>query len=666
MNWGKFLIVFSCISSAWADKLEIANPELLTSFTSAGRNLLEKNYFFVASSDFDQIYDVYTTAKKTDTPILVTPDCILHTFHILVDYALRTTELEYFSKDLAALTRGLLDYELTAVNKPAPAGVTTALKNNVAFLAVGASLIDPDFKPPTAVKNLVAEELAKIEAHSGFDSSAIFNYKEDYSQYIPRGHYTRNEEFKRYFKAMMWFGRMGFYLQPGRQTGDIELGRRLTRQAILICDVLQNAVIGNKKAMALWERIYKPTVFFVGKTDDLNIYDYLPLIDSVFSREDIYQAIGNQDKLDRFIDKALALRPPRIVSTLVLDTLNPALVTKGLKFMGQRFIPDSYIFQQLVYDKVGTRSNPRLFPKGLDVMAVLGSARAFEILDRVDNETQFARYREQMTKLKDEFSKLTDKDYAENLYWGWLYTLKLLLKNPLGITIPRFMMTTAWPDKCLVSGLGSWAELRHDTILYAKQSYTLQVTGMPPRPRSLVGYVEPYPLVYSAIGDLVKRLTAVLSRFAILNPEVKDKLEALASLCASLTAISEKELNGVPLPEDALWLIRGIGDDLKGMTTFSQKFGEEFQSETDKKMAVIADVHTDPNTRQVLEAGVGNPSILYAVIPFDGKNYIAQGGVFSYYEFTHNMNERLTDEDWQALKPKPEEPGWVKSFAVKK
>ena len=35
---------------------------------------------------------------------------------------------------------------------------------------------------------------------------------------------------------------------------------------------------------------------------------------------------------------------------------------------------------------------------------------------------------------------------------------------------PSFMRNEAWTDKSLNTSLGSWAELRHDTILYAKQS----------------------------------------------------------------------------------------------------------------------------------------------------------------------------------------------------
>ena len=86
----------------------------------------------------------------------------------------------------------------------------------------------------------------------------------------------------------------------------------------------------------------------------------------------------------------------------------------------------------------------------------------------------------------------------------------------------------------------------------------------------------------------------------------------------------------------------------------------------DKRMALVADVHTDPNSGSVLEEAVGNPCKVYAVIPFYGKQYLAVGACFSYYEFTKPMNQRMTDEEWQALSPRPPMPVWTKSFIVTK
>ena len=91
----------------------------------------------------------------------------------------------------------------------------------------------------------------------------------------------------------------------------------------------------------------------------------------------------------------------------------------GMRFMGQRFVPDSYVMSQLVSpaagDYIGSRQ-PRPFtwvlvplgevrgyPRGLDVMSLLGSTRAMEILTE-EGDTEYSHYREQYRNLEKEFS----------------------------------------------------------------------------------------------------------------------------------------------------------------------------------------------------------------------------------------------------------------------
>jgi hypothetical protein len=84
-------------------------------------------------------------------------------------------------------------------------------------------------------------------------------------------------------------------------------------------------------------------------------------------------------------------------------------------------------------------------------------------------------------------------------------------------------------------------------------------------------------------------------------------------------------------------------------------------------MAVIADVHTGPigDRLYALQEGVGHAHELYVVYPVEGKLQIGRGAVFSYHEFTVPIEERMTDEDWQAklASPQPPQPPkWTASF----
>jgi hypothetical protein len=177
-----------------------------------------------------------------------------------------------------------------------------------------------------------------------------------------------------------------------------------------------------------------------------------------------------------------------------------------------------------------------------------------------------------------------------------------------------------------------------------------------------LGYVEPQPEVFARLAALTRQMRVGLDSRGLLNEEYRDKLQRMESLLISLKTMAEKELRGEALTEEEYDAIRNIGGILEGLVTFSPQVKEQIESETDERMAIVADVHTDVNSGQVLEEGVGNAFLIYAIVPIEGQTAVAQGGVFSYYEFTHPMSDRLTDEAWQAMSPKPDQPVWTESF----
>ncbi len=616
-------------------------PENLKKFslTSAQQKALETNGFVVVLGHYNQFSHVYSDCKEDNIPVFVTTDCVLHAYHILYDYTLRILESEHFSKDCLVLTEKMVDVSMDYSKKT---GDQAALKN-VAYFCVAGKLLDETFAVPSEVQDLVEEELALIEKHEGLSESPIFGYEEDYSQYVPRGHYTRSETLKKYFRAMMWYGRIMFRLKSEEET----------LQALYIVKAIKDT-----GTLELWDRIYEPTVFFVGKTDDLSISEYDALAREVFGEHFALSDLQDEEKLSQFIEKAWELQDPRINSAWVNLTEEVEEVTKGFRFMGQRFIPDSYMFQQLVYKKVGTLSNPRLFPKGLDIMAVLGSDRA---LNHLESEKQYLNYTEQMESLRKEFSSLDQSVWTQNLYWTWLYCLLPLLDEK-GSQYPLFMHSDAWTDKELFTALGSWTELRHDTILYAKQSYPAPAAAPWeefPVPELTKGYVEPNPDVYARLASLARMMREVLEQRDLLLTEYSRKLETLEELLLILETISEKELSGEKLTEEEYQIIWNIGGTLSSLTTFKTAV----ELETDKNVAIVADVHTDPNTGMVLEEGVGHVFVILVVVEVEEKVTVTKGGVFSYYEFLQPVSQRLTDEEWQAME-KPPLPEWTNSFLI--
>lgn len=667
--------------------LNISNILNYTSgFSEADLVNLRDNYFFIRPTAYKELYDIYKDCKENEIPIFVTTDAMLHTFHIIYDYALRALEVQKFAADLDNLNKALLDAMKTLYQETDSDSLKAIVRKSVAYCAVATLLKDSTATIPEFVTEIVDSELVLIRAHEGFAKSPIFSnksvgYIEDYSQYIPRGHYTRNFTLSSYFKSMMWYGRMTFRLEPDTNAAGVQKGREETLQAILIAKTLRELIVNGEPALDVWERIYDPTVFFVGKTDDLNIYDYLALFDEVYGAEWVVPPtvsdIADLTLLDSFIVKAKELRDPLINSNWVTDQEDFEDVTKGFRLMGQRFIPDSYMFQQLVYDKVKfyqssdepftlvhSLAGPiRGFPRGLDVMAVLGSRQAEEII-RAEGDADYHLYDEQLAALKQEFAALDGAVWVQNLYWNWLYCLMPLLEAK-GEGYPAFMQKAAWTLKQLYAALASWAELRHDTILYAKQSYTSFAIGIPDPPSRTYGYVEPNLHLYARLASLANLMRSGLNNKGLLLEEFNSKLVNFESLLLGLKNIAGKELTQQALLAEEIDLIWTIGERLENLITFSDNLAGSICDETDEGMAVVADVHTDSNTETVLEEGVGYPFEIYVAVKVQDKIVLTRGAGFSYYEFKHPMADRLTDEAWQAMlvsDTPPEIPSWTSSF----
>jgi hypothetical protein len=654
----------------------VLNRELAAELSPEQLAAVKRNGFVIVRRPAAHIYDAYSYAHSVGAPVFVTTDALLHTYHALHDYTLRQVEYEHLVQDLRSLLGAMASATEIQVQRAAKvAPVREAATRNLAFITVARKLLDPGVAVPSAVRDLVDAELQLIQAHSGFAPSPIFEYEEDYSQYVPRGHYTRNETFGRYFRAMMWLGRIMFRLRPGEQPELVAMGRRETRQALLLVMAVQNAKAGEEGAVAVWERIYEPATFFVGKADDLSIYEYSAAALKTFGGSMDLAVLADDQHVDAFIQAASAERKPKIVSSRVFGG-EAAAVTQGFRFMGQRFVPDSYVLQQLVYDKVkGYRGQGkpftmepsgagsiRAFPRGLDLAAVLGSERAVDILT-AEGDTDYEGYEDQLAKLHKEFFELPAEQWTENLYWHWLHTLRAML-GPKGEGYPTFMRNQAWVDKALNTFLGSWTELRHDTILYAKQGITVG-RGEAPRPEGaeFPGYVEPEVEAWSRLLHLVRQTHTGLKDRGLLSEEFDQKFSTMAELVQMLRGISVKELTNQPLNETEAQKIKHIGSLLEAITTFRLETQEEIASDADKRMGIVADVHTDVNSGRVLEEGIGDPFTIYVVVPGEGNTHLTMGAVFAHYEFKQPMAERLTDEAWQAMTKPPLAP-WVGALVV--
>ena len=254
---------------------------------------------------------------------------------------------------------------------------------------------------------------------------------------------------------------------------------------------------------------------------------------------------------------------------------------------------DASVFQRLIYREVkeNSQGQRRMLPRGLDIPAAMGSAEAYSILDSM-GETAYQDYPENMGKIKSHIANLSKETWTQNLYWSWLYTLQPLVREkPEGY--PSFMRNAAWARKDLNTYLGSWTELKHDTILYAKPVYAEAGGG-----GEMIddrGYVEPNPELYGRLASLVKMTRDGLQTRELLNERDLESLNRMEQLILDLKTISEKELTNTPLTDEEYDLIRSYGGQLEHFWLEALRDGALTRSAIyDRPAALVADVTTIP------------------------------------------------------------------------
>ncbi len=638
-------------------------------FNAAAQQRLADNGFVVIPGRGVEYFLLYEFNRYDNVPNFITTDAMLHNYHLYFQHLLKTVERNKLIPELKALNAGMMEISLEQYRQVQGSEWENAVLRNLAFFTVGSSLLGAKTAIPAEVKSVVEAELKLINAHQtttvsplmsmGAQPDELESLKEDYTQYIPRGHYSSSNELKSYFKAMMWYGRMTFRAKDEDET----------RSAALMTLALHEG-----KVQTPWASIYDTTEFFAGRSDDPGFEEYAQAMHQVYGEKISLKDISQDDtKWPTFLTEVRKIKGPAINSIPIFDAnIQPdrAREISGFRFMGQRYTVDADIFQRLIYREVG--ENPagerRLLPKGLDIPAALGSAEAGQILKDM-GEYQYQGYPENMDKMQQYLADLEEASWHQNLYWNWMHTIRPLTRQvPEGY--PTFMLNQAWAHKDLNSFLGSWTELKHDTILYSKQNYA-EMGGGGMEDIDDRGYVEPNPHLYARLAALSAMTRDGLQSRNLLDARDNENLSRMEDLALQLKIISEKELKGESLTEEEYELIRSFGGQLEhfwmeALRDQAQEGGRSMLL-INNRAPVVADVATAPPST-VLEEATGYIDYIFAVVPVEGNLRIVKGGVYSYYEFPWSAEDRLTDEKWWEMLDSgqtPDTPAWIESFMVK-
>jgi hypothetical protein len=293
--------------------------------------------------------------------------------------------------------------------------------------------------------------------------------------------------------------------------------------------------------------------------------------------------------------------------------------------------------------------------QGLDILKVFGSRTASWFLR--ENEFPTNPGLEQiMNSLMQNLRNVNNDYWLSTYYTNTLYKIKTLAQFESGAGF-YFTETPNWNLKTLNSALGTWAALRHDTILYVKQNFAEYGGGgqaptfrTRPLPRP-VHYIEPnIPFwITSAIG--IQKIYSILEKYNYLDGRTAQALAGLHEIFSKAVEISILQANDIEVPATDLTWISRIPRQLASIVMIHLGGASAMvDDENSLRMALVADVYTNAEIGMVLEAAIGIPYRLY--IPLNdgqGGKRIAVGYGFSYYEFNQPMANRLNNDEWKAI-----------------
>jgi uncharacterized protein YdcH (DUF465 family) len=652
------------------------NSEELAVFKQNGFVVSER---MSAPSFATLFYSIYSR----DLPVFVSSDALLHAWHRSYDAMLEELEENYLARSLDEILKGMAETIPQAHNQYGNGVLGSSIIDADYFLAVARSLLaGKAVKTYLNQDTRVAQTLTAIEGQQLQEFNLFGRQREmDFSQFKARGHYEKSEALKKYFQGMMWCGRVDLRIAGNpKEASERELGA-----AIILNNLLQQS-----GKFEQWQQFDKLIQTFVGRTDSMTFAQLGNLLEQVKikSPADIKDLSTLKQLQADILASKLGLQ--NIRSDAYISPLGPEKIQLPRSFtvLGQKFVLDSWVTSKVVFDEIfwdGEKVQRRV-PTSLDIaFAAFGNNQVVpDLVARMTNTKgrkfrDGLNYQHNLAAVRKVVDKQNQAVWEENIYMNWLATLRELSAPTTDPKYPEAMRTRAWGMKTLNTQLASWTQLRHDTILYAKQSYGATTCYYP------AGFVEPRAEFWGRFERMAMLAASLIEKTpfpeSVQNIQQKQAkfFRNFAQQLAILKGIAVKELAQQELTQEEtnfLKKIVEIDEHASGEPTYSGWYPSLFYKEpqdSDEWDAIVADVHTDVpapdvgDPGSVLHEGVGNIDLLMIAVDNGQDKMVYAGPVLSHYEFEMPGVSRKSDSEWQQDFEKerlPPRPDWTKSYLV--
>ena len=618
--------------------------------------------------------------RSPDETKLVTPDLVLHAWHRSFQRTLEYCEERRLHQLLETFLSGMRR-NLQNMRKTVNAGNATAVAQAEARIALAWVLLGKAHNPdadgsdpgaekltattgyendvrsrltvaraglPAAVAEALEKELTLILAHEGMQPSPLFaslhpDRPQDYTQYKTRSHYTKNNVLGGYFRTMMQLGRNGYPL-------DSDEG---LRDALILAQAMATPDAKGVTPVSQWQQVMEITSFFAGESDDITytqLREWIQLTtqQAVLGKDKIFSA----DYRKKLLENLAKLPPPRINSRVNANQPTAELpVEPEFRLFGQRFTWDTHVMQQWV---VGAPAAMPSLPTAAYIPAAFGdpfaTARSLEhVQSYADQASAYStEFQQRLPKIRAEISAVGDAAWFASLGSKQLHVIGQLA-GARNANYPFYMQGEAFAAKNFTSMLGSYTQLKHDTVLYAKQLYAEGGEGgdsdgkLPPAPK---GFVQPDLPFWREMERMSGFAAAGFAKHKLIRDAAEDfsRYQRFAGEMKFLRKLAEKLATQATVTTAEWETLRTL--DLNYMA--SPILSQDIPKPGEGKNALVTDIATDVAGDKILMEALGRPYIMLAVVGGIHGTRLTAGVAYNHSEFTRSLTQgRMNDEEWQ-------------------
>ena len=614
---------------------------------------------------FDRLGRDKDDGQAATTARLITPDLVLHAWHCGMARALEAVESQVLHARLATfLTTSLRNARELRASTAGQAAERLAW-TEARFAAASVLLGPPDpmryqhvpgatpqpasadadalnerldqacQNLPEAVAATLRQEIALILAAEGSAMSRLCPQPGamgmDYTQFKPRSHYTKSAALGCYFRAMMLLGKVAYDLETPTTIGDA---------ALTTLVMARSPDKDTPPPVMAWKEIMEITGFFAGQSDDIAYPEFQAWLQSTLGTATLDpESVISNELAAKLVAHASDLRHP-----LITDTKH--LARPSFHIFGQRFTWDERVFEHF-------SSDTSHMPSATLIPAACGDPFAEKIARDAcgADPAALTDFDDHLAASRTQWSAVPDSAWFSSMVAGQLHVISTLAA-PRTRNYPAFMRNDAFRAKNLVSMLGSYTELKHDTVLYSKQKMMSGEGGGSdaPPPPSTRGLVQPDVAFWRELERLACFTRDGFARHQLM-PDATEKFSRFARFADDVHCcrmIAEQQIAGKPLGKKDFDFISEVRFSylLQPLSPFdSPKPG-------DGKCALVTDVLTNTTEEgggSILCEALGRPLVMLAMVGgINGKRMVA-GIAYNHFEFARPLADgRLTNEEWRA------------------